>query len=78
MDSVTHLVLGAMQGEVVLGRKLGMRAMLWGAAAGSLPDPDIVMAPFQDEVTFRTHRRAQVWSSFAGLGCQPDGFLLRH
>ena len=57
MDSVTHVVLGAALGEVILGKKIGKQAMLWGAAAGSLPDLDIVVAPFQDEVTFLLHHR---------------------
>ncbi len=48
---------GAALGEVVLGRKIGKQAMLWGAAAGSLPDLDIIVAPFQDEVTFLLHHR---------------------
>lgn len=50
MDSVTHVVLGAALGEVVLGKKIGKQAMLWGAVAGSLPDLDIVVAPFHFDV----------------------------
>ncbi len=42
MDSITHIVLGAAQGELLAGKKLGKRAMLWGAAANSLPDIDVV------------------------------------
>jgi inner membrane protein len=57
MDSVTHLVLGASLGEAILGKKIGNRAMLWGAAAGSLPDLDILLAPFQDEIGFLTSHR---------------------
>ncbi len=40
MDSITHLVVGACIGEVFLGRQLGKRALLWGAAAQSAPDMD--------------------------------------
>lgn len=42
MDSVTHIALGACMGEVFAGKKLGKKAMLWGALAQSLPDIDIL------------------------------------
>jgi inner membrane protein len=42
MDSITHIALGACIGEVFLGKKLGKRAMLWGALAQSAPDIDFV------------------------------------
>ena len=41
MDSLTQIVLGAAVGEVVLGKKVGNRAMFWGAVAGTIPDLDI-------------------------------------
>lgn len=42
MDSLTHIVLGACVGELLAGKKMGRKAMLWGAAAQSLPDIDFV------------------------------------
>ncbi len=42
MDSLTQIVLGAAVGEVVLGRRIGNRAQLAGAIAGTLPDLDIL------------------------------------
>ncbi len=42
MDTITHIVVGACIGEVFLGRKLGRRAMLWGALAHSAPDVDAI------------------------------------
>lgn len=42
MDSVTQIVLGAAVGEICLGKKLGNRAMLWGAIAGTIPDLDVI------------------------------------
>lgn len=42
MDSLTHTVLGACIGEVVLGKKLGKKAMLLGALANNFPDIDVV------------------------------------
>ena len=41
MDSLTQIVLGASVAEAVAGRKLGNRAILWGAIAGTLPDLDV-------------------------------------
>lgn len=48
MDSITQAVLGAAVGEWLLGKKLGNRALAWGAAFGTLPDLDIVLSPFLD------------------------------
>lgn len=46
MDSVTHVVMGAAIGEAVLGKKLGNRALAWGALFGSLPDIDVLFGLF--------------------------------
>ena len=46
MDSLTQIVLGAAVGEAVLGKKVGNRAMLWGAIAGTIPDLDVVAGSF--------------------------------
>jgi inner membrane protein len=42
MDSLTHIALGACIGEAFLGKKIGKKAMLWGALAQSIPDIDFV------------------------------------
>jgi inner membrane protein len=42
VDSITHIVIGAAIGEVFVGKSLGKRAMVYGAAAHSLPDIDVV------------------------------------
>jgi len=42
MDSITHLALGACMGEAFAGKKLGKKAMLWGALAHGLPDIDFI------------------------------------
>jgi inner membrane protein len=42
MDSITHIALGACMGEAFLDRKLGKKAMLWGALAQSVPDIDFL------------------------------------
>lgn len=41
MDSLTQITLGAALGEAVLGKKVGRRAMLWGAIGGTIPDMDV-------------------------------------
>ena len=46
MDSVTQIALGAAVGEKVLGKKVGNKAPLWGAALGILPDLDVLGAAF--------------------------------
>ena len=51
MDSLTQIVLGAAVGEVVLGKKVGNKAMLYGAIAGTIPDLDVFASYFTDTVT---------------------------
>ncbi|MFY0643247.1 MAG: metal-dependent hydrolase [Bacteroidia bacterium] len=50
MDSLTQIVLGAAVGEVVLGKKAGNRAPLWGAIAGTIPDLDVFVKFFVDDL----------------------------
>ena len=50
MDSLSQIVLGAAVGEAVLGKKLGNRAMVWGAVAGTLPDMDVLGQFFLNEL----------------------------
>lgn len=42
MDTITHIALGAAVGEIMLGKKLGKRAMIIGAAANTFPDIDFL------------------------------------
>lgn len=57
MDSITQAALGAVVGGALAGHKLGGRALLIGAVAGTLPDLDVVAMPFMDDVTrLVTHR----------------------
>jgi len=51
LDSLTQIVLGAAVGEAVLGKKIGNKAMLYGAIAGTIPDLDVVASYFTDTVT---------------------------
>lgn len=51
MDSLTQIVLGAAVGEVVLGRKVGNKAMFWGGIAGTIPDLDVMVRFFTDPIS---------------------------
>ncbi|CAN5218169.1 hypothetical protein BH09BAC3_BH09BAC3_26400 [soil metagenome] len=44
MDSITHIVLGAVIGEAIAGKQLGKKAMIIGAVAQSIPDIDFLLA----------------------------------
>lgn len=50
MDSLTQITLGAAAGELVLGRKIGNKAMLWGAVAGTIPDLDVFARLWMNEI----------------------------
>ncbi len=48
MDSVTHIIFGAVIGEALMGKKIGNKAMALGALAATIPDFDVVTAFFVD------------------------------
>ena len=50
MDSLTQIILGAAVGEVTLGKKIGNKAMLWGAVGGTIPDLDVLGGLFLSEI----------------------------
>lgn len=57
MDSLTQAALGAVVGEIVLGKKTGWRGAAWGAFFGTLPDLDVIVLPFLDAAGgIRWHR----------------------
>ena len=54
---MTQAVLGGVVGELVLGRKIGGKGMIWGLVFGTLPDLDILFYPWLDQVEeLRWHR----------------------
>lgn len=73
MDSLTQITLGAACGEVVLGKKIGNRALLWGAFGGYLPDFDIMANFVTDEITALAFHRSITHSLFFGV-VAPFGF----
>ncbi len=51
MDSLSQIVLGAAVGNQVLGKKLGNKAILYGAIIGTMPDLDVLYGKFLDPLT---------------------------
>ena len=70
MDSLTQLALGAAVGEATLGRKVGNRAILWGAVAGTIPDLDVFI-PLGDAVRDFTYHRSASHSLFVLAALTP-------
>jgi len=64
MDSLTQMALGAAVGEMVLGRKIGNKAMFWGAVGGTIPDLDILANPFLSEAASVKFHRGPTHSIF--------------
>lgn len=53
MDSLTQIVLGAAVGEVILGKKIGNKALFFGAIAGTIPDLDVFIGVFKETISHR-------------------------
>lgn len=51
MDSLSQIVLGAAVGNQVLGKKIGNKAILYGAIIGTMPDLDVLYGKFLDPLT---------------------------
>lgn len=71
MDSLTQMVLGAAVGEAVAGKKIGNKAMLWGAVAGTIPDLDILANPWLDMVEQLSFHRSITHSFFFAFLASP-------
>jgi len=71
MDSLTQIVLGAAVGEAVLGEKIGNKAMLYGAIAGTIPDLDVLARFFVDTVTATEWHRGFSHSIFFAIVFAP-------
>ena len=68
MDSITQIVLGAACGEAVLGKKIGNRALLFGAIGGTIPDLDVFIGKllFNNEIDAMAFHRGFM-HSFLGI-----------
>ena len=77
MDSLTQIILGAAVGEATLGRKVGNRAMLWGAVGGTIPDLDVLGGLFLSEIdNVAFHRGFSHSILFCILGAFLFGWLV--
>lgn len=77
MDSLTQIVLGAAVGEAVLGKKVGNKAMLYGAIAGTIPDLDTFAGNFFDTITaIEIHRGFTHSIVFAVIFAPVFGWLI--
>jgi len=52
MDSLTQVILGAATGEAAKGKKLGNKAMFWGAVGGTIPDLDVLIGSTLEKLGF--------------------------
>ena len=64
MDSVTQLVLGSTVGHAIGSKALGRKAILWGAAIGTLPDLDVIFSPLLNDIEKIVHHRGHSHSFF--------------
>jgi len=77
MDSLTQIVLGAAAGEVVLGKKIGNRAMFWGAVGGTIPDLDVLGKFFLSNIdNLAFHRGISHSVVFSIIGALFFGYLV--
>lgn len=75
MDSLTQIVLGAAVGEAVLGKKLGNKALLWGAIAGTIPDLDVFVGLVEETLYHRGFTHSFL---FAFLMSPILGYLMKN
>ena len=77
VDSLTHLVLGAAIGEATLGKKIGNRALIWGAIGETIPDLDVFAGPFLTDLQAMAFHRGITHSIvFAVLAPLLVGYLV--
>lgn len=71
MDSLTQIVLGAACGEAVAGKKIGNKALIWGAIGGTIPDLDVLLTSFFDSVSALLVHRGYTHSVFFSVVIAP-------
>jgi len=71
MDSVSQITLGAAVSVAVMGRRTAVwKAALWGAAAGTMPDLDVLIDygdPIRNMVLHRAETHSLFWLSLVSL-----------
>jgi inner membrane protein len=79
MDSLTQIVLGAACGQMILGKKIGNKALLFGAIGGTIPDLDVFIGRFlySNEIQAMAFHRGFMHSIlFAILGAFLFGWII--
>lgn len=72
MDSITQATLGAAIGHAVLGKKMGNKAIIIGAFAGTIPDLDVISRVFTEhDVYSLVYHRGISHSIFFTLVASP-------
>jgi len=77
MDSLTQATLGAAVGHLCWNKKIGNKALLLGAIGGTIPDLDIILYPFLDDIQRLYWHRGEshsIW--FVLFGSLVTGWLL--
>lgn len=78
MDSLTQIVLGAACGEAAMGKKIGNKALLFGAIGGTIPDLDVFVGPwlYNNQINAMLFHRGFMHSIlFAIIGAFGFGWL---
>ena len=79
MDSLSQIVLGAAVGNEILGKKLGNKAIVYGAIVGTIPDLDVVVGKFLDPLTATEIHRGFSHSVVFFLLLSPIlGWIIKH
>jgi len=77
LDSLTQIILGAACGEAVLGKKIGNKALIWGAVGGTIPDLDVLSNFFLGELDALAFHRGPMHSLlFATIAPFPLAWLV--
>jgi inner membrane protein len=78
MDSLTQATLGGAIGEVLLGKKIGSKGAIIGAVVGTIPDLDIALFPFFDDLQrISLHRGYSHSLVFCIVGAFVFSYLLK-
>ena len=76
MDSLSQALLGASTFALVKNKHIGRSSFIIGAIAGTIPDLDVMVAPFFDEIEMLTIHRSYSHSIlFAILGSLFFGYI---
>lgn len=58
MDLITHAALGAVLGELLMGKQAGSKGLIWGLIVGVLPDLDSLLRWTHGDLTYLLYRQS--------------------